>query len=220
MSPKEITYTKDQIVQAAFDIVKEGGINALSARKVADRLGASTAPVYSCFTSMDELDQAVEDRVHELMIEYTKRLYTPRIDLNIGVGIVLFARDHPKLFNTYHAEGKKTRDAEDKINEYLLQQMKKYPVYDNIPDEDIRSLYSKFVIFSHGLCLLACSNELPYDDDDYIIYMFWEIGEELIRATLQKMAEPDNYTLVHTLKVHKNKIKELGEWRKKQAQKK
>ena len=220
MSPKEITYTKDQIIRAAFDIIKAGGLRALSARKIADRLGSSTAPVYSCFSSMQELEDEIEDRVHKMMIEYSKRPYTPRIDLNIGVGIVLFARDHPKLFISYHDEGKKTKDAEEKISEYLLQQMREYPIYKNIPDEDIRSLYSKFMIFTHGLCLLACSKELPYDDDDYIIYMFWELGEELINATLQKMQHGGDYTIIRGLKVHNDKIKQLTEWRKNQNQKK
>ena len=218
MSPKEISYTRDHIVQAAFDIVKESGRNALSARRIAERLGSSTAPVYSYFSSMRQLEQAVEERVHDLLSEYSTRPYTPRADLNIGVGVVLFARDHPRFFTSYHIEGGKSADTEEKISEHMMQQMKKFPLYEKISDEDMRSLFSKLKIFSHGLGLLACSKRLPYDDDDYIIYMFWELGEELIDATLQKMQHGGDYTVVHGLKVHNNKIKQLTEWRKKQAQ--
>ena len=220
MSPKEISYTRDQIVQAAFDIVKKDGRDALSARRVAERLGSSTAPVYSYFSSMQELEQAVEKRVHDLLLEYSTRPYTPRVDLNIGVGVVLFARDHPRFFVAYHIEEGKTDDAEAEISEHMMQQMKKFPVYDKITDEDMRSLFSKLKIFSHGLGLLACSKRLPYDDDDYIIYMFWELGEELINATLRKMEHDDDYSVIHGLKVNNNKIKQLTEWRKKQAQEK
>jgi AcrR family transcriptional regulator len=218
MSPKEISYTRDQIVQAAFDIVKQAGRSALSARRIAERLGSSTAPVYSYFSSMQQLEQAVEERVHDLLSEYSTRSYTPRADLNIGVGVVLFARDHPRLFTSYHIEGGKSADTEEKISEHMLQLMRKFPLYERISDEDMRSLFSKLKIFSHGLGLLACSKRLPYDDDDYIIYMFWELGEELIDATLQKMDHKEDYTIVHGLKVHNKKIQQLTEWRKKQAQ--
>jgi AcrR family transcriptional regulator len=216
MAPKEIVFTKEQVVNAAFDVVREQGIGALSARKVAEHLGSSTAPVYSWFSSMHELGEAVARKTHDLLLEYTRKPYTPRVDLNIGVGIVLFARDHPKLFTTVHTEGKEAYDADNELQEYLLKQLKPLSDYQNMTDEDIRTLFNKFKIFSHGLALLACSHQLPYDSDDFIIYIFWECGEELIEAAQKKTTHKDEYTFVHGLKVHKDKIQQLSQWRKKQ----
>ena len=50
--PPKFKFTKDEIVSAAFGIVREGGEDALTAREVAKRLGSSTSPIFTVFSEL------------------------------------------------------------------------------------------------------------------------------------------------------------------------
>ena len=53
--PPSIKTSREEIVRAAFEIVREQGADALSARAVAKALGCSTQPVMYHFGSIAEL---------------------------------------------------------------------------------------------------------------------------------------------------------------------
>ena len=48
MAPKN-KFTKEEIICAALDVVRAGGIGALTAKAIADRLGVSTRPIFSYY---------------------------------------------------------------------------------------------------------------------------------------------------------------------------
>ena len=47
--------SKDEIIDAAVEVLRDGGFSAVNARSVARKLGCSTQPIYFSFQSMDEL---------------------------------------------------------------------------------------------------------------------------------------------------------------------
>ncbi|MBO6734694.1 MAG: TetR family transcriptional regulator, partial [Roseitalea sp.] len=47
------------VLDAALEVARHDGLSAVTARSVAKRLGASTAPVTSYFDSMEALSRAV-----------------------------------------------------------------------------------------------------------------------------------------------------------------
>ncbi|MDT5138452.1 MAG: TetR/AcrR family transcriptional regulator, tetracycline repressor protein [Mycobacterium sp.] len=59
----EIDLEVDQIVAAAVEIMREGGLNAISMRAVATRLGVTPPPVYSRIGNKDSLIDAVADHL-------------------------------------------------------------------------------------------------------------------------------------------------------------
>lgn len=58
MAPKK-KYSKQQIIDAAFEIAKEEGMSSITIRKVAEHLGSSIAPIYVNFNTIDDLTEAV-----------------------------------------------------------------------------------------------------------------------------------------------------------------
>lgn len=50
---------REEIVDAAVEVLREGGAAAINARSVAKKLGCSTQPIYLSFRSMDELKDAM-----------------------------------------------------------------------------------------------------------------------------------------------------------------
>ena len=53
--PPKVKVSKEQIVSAALDLIRHQGYDALNARSIAAALGCSTQPIFSNFTTMEEL---------------------------------------------------------------------------------------------------------------------------------------------------------------------
>src|SRR5262245_56165435 len=96
--PPKTTFTKQRVVDAACEVIASQGLESLSARTVAKELGASTAPIYSSFASIEELREAVIERARAHLRHYTRQRYTDKPFLNQGTGLVLFAREQPQLY--------------------------------------------------------------------------------------------------------------------------
>ncbi|HBL51079.1 MAG TPA: TetR/AcrR family transcriptional regulator, partial [Firmicutes bacterium] len=62
MGPK-IKFTKEQIIEAAFEIARTEGIDSITMRKVAKKMGSSVAPIYVNFENVDELNKALIERI-------------------------------------------------------------------------------------------------------------------------------------------------------------
>ena len=58
MAPKN-KFTKEEMVEAALQVVRSQGIDCLTAKTMADELGTSTQPIFTAFGSMDAVKQEV-----------------------------------------------------------------------------------------------------------------------------------------------------------------
>ena len=63
--PSELELDADQIVAAAVEIMRESGLDAISMRSVANRLGVTPPPVYSRIGNKDALIDAVAEHLLE-----------------------------------------------------------------------------------------------------------------------------------------------------------
>jgi len=61
--PAKKQISKEAILQAALEIVRECGLSAVNARNLAKKLQCSTQPIYLSFTGMDELKVAVTQMI-------------------------------------------------------------------------------------------------------------------------------------------------------------
>ena len=53
--PPKIRITKEDIVNTAIQLIKANGENALNARAIASALKCSTQPIFSNFTTIEDL---------------------------------------------------------------------------------------------------------------------------------------------------------------------
>ena len=99
--PPKIKITKEDIVNAAVELVRSGGPCAVNARALAAKLNCSTQPIFSNFATMEELENAVIAAAHErylsrLDAEAAQGLYPPY--KAFGMAYVRFAREEKELF--------------------------------------------------------------------------------------------------------------------------
>ena len=55
--PPKAKFTRSELIQAALDLVRSKGADALTARALGQRLGSSARPIFTVFQSMDEVWQ-------------------------------------------------------------------------------------------------------------------------------------------------------------------
>jgi len=72
MGPK-VKFTREQIIDAAFEIVQTEGIDSITMRKIAEKMGGSVAPIYVNFKNVDELKDALIEKIISIQILLHKR---------------------------------------------------------------------------------------------------------------------------------------------------
>lgn len=94
--------TKEMVVDAAFDLARDGGMEQVLVKNIAGRLGCSVQPIYSYCQNMEGLRQDVMERVKKFVHEYTEAR-TDREDLfrSTGQAYVQLAREEPYLFKLF-----------------------------------------------------------------------------------------------------------------------
>ena len=68
--PPIVKYTKQEITNTAFELVKKQGYDTLTARDLAKKLGTSTRPIFTAFENMEELKKEVICKSAELFEMY------------------------------------------------------------------------------------------------------------------------------------------------------
>ena len=96
-------FTREEIVDAALNVVREEGMEALTARAVACRLGCSTSPIFTIYQDMDELKADVYDAALKLFYAFMAdcRNYLPPFKQQ-GMISFKFAKEEPNLFKLAH----------------------------------------------------------------------------------------------------------------------
>jgi AcrR family transcriptional regulator len=94
--------TREAILDAARQIIRDEGPEGLSMRQIADRIDYSAAGLYEYFGGKDEIVTAVCQRGHERLANYMKRVdpnLSPAAYLNaIGQQYINFAQQNPDLY--------------------------------------------------------------------------------------------------------------------------
>lgn len=149
--PKSNKIAREDVLKGAAEVVRKRGVGALNARAVAGELGCSTQPVYSFFTSMDALKEALVEeakaRYHDFIEEYILRAGRSRYEC-FGMGFVKFAREERGLFRYLFME----RAEEDP---YLLEIVSEMTTLYHMSEEKARAFHTDMTVFSYGLAVLV-----------------------------------------------------------------
>jgi AcrR family transcriptional regulator len=177
------TYTREKVVRAAFDLIRERGWSSVSVRSIAKRLGSSTMPIYSQLRSIAEVERALRNRARALLRDFQKRSWTEDALLNMAFGYVAFARDEKNLFRFLYLERPEVIESGE------LSNMKWFFDAEHGDREDVASalaameasgleaLIKHSWIFTHGLAMLVNSGSLGNCPDETILRLLRNAGE-------------------------------------------
>lgn len=98
--PPKVRITDDAILDAALAITREKGIDGVNVREIAKALGCSIQPVFRNFQSMENLKNALYQRVeeeHNAAMEKGLQMH-PIPFLGLGMAYIQFAKEEKNLY--------------------------------------------------------------------------------------------------------------------------
>ena len=97
--PPTAKYTKEEIINAAVEIAREKGIEAVTARELAARLNVSTRPVFTYFETIEDVKKEVRKTAREIYGQYIEKgLKNPVPFLGTGMEYINFAKNEKMLY--------------------------------------------------------------------------------------------------------------------------
>lgn len=103
--PPKPKFTRDELAAAALAIIKEEGLDALTARGLGARLGASARPIFTVFRSMDEVKAAARELAFLEYREFIKDFWDNPADCKLlGIRTAEFAGEYPELFRLLYLQ--------------------------------------------------------------------------------------------------------------------
>lgn len=169
MPPKN-KFTKDEILDAAFEIVRAHGMAALTARSLAEKLNCSVKPIFGMFKNMEDLQQAVTEKAGDF---YREKIYTAMSESKelpykaSGLAYIRFAKDEPELFklgfmcdrSETSSEKIDTETPETKVIIELLENKL------DLSHEDACRFHLENWVYVHGIATMIATGFLDWDDD-------------------------------------------------------
>lgn len=193
MAPRR-QFSKEDIVTKAFEIAAEEGLDGITARKVAERLGSSVAPIYSNFEDIEELKRAVVGKVAEISRKLLQKEVTGSPFLDLGIASLRFARRYSTFF----------RDLVLNENPYLAQfereiggdigaVMADDDDLDGLSKDDLMELLFKMRVFQLGLSVMVANRILPEEmDEEKQIELLTSVGEDVLRGLHRRKGAGDD----------------------------
>lgn len=161
--PPKAKFTRDEIIQTGLDIVRENGMEALSARSLGTKLGSSARPIFTVFQSMEEVQEEVKKSAKSLYAGYVKKGLGQELAFKgVGAQYILFAMQEPKLFQLLFMTEQKEAPVvasilsklDDNYEEILLSVQNGY----NLSEDKAEQLYRHLWIYTHGIAVLCATN--------------------------------------------------------------
>ncbi|OPX83337.1 MAG: Tetracycline repressor protein class H [Pelotomaculum sp. PtaB.Bin104] len=163
MGPK-IKFTREQIIDAAFEIAKTEGIDNITMRKIAEKMGSSVAPIYVNFKNTDELIEALIERVISISQQLLIEESTGNPFRDMGSASLRFAMEYSVLFRDLVMKNNNyMKSYDEKMIPALIKEMKKDPELVGFTVDELKTILLKIRIFQLGLSVMAANGLLPKD---------------------------------------------------------
>jgi AcrR family transcriptional regulator len=169
----ETKFRQEDIIEAAFDLVRRYGWEGLSARAIAKELGASTMPIYSTLKSMGSIEEEVIKMAFSLLRQSMHMERTGDRWLDFGLGYVLFAREERNLFRCIHQERYTHLHEKYCFPQYSknYETLRSYPSFRTLNEKEIEWVaYARYTLV-HGMASLMNLGLLDIAEADVIEYL-------------------------------------------------
>lgn len=189
MAPKT-KFTKQDIVLAAFDIAKTDGIESITIRKVAERLGSSIAPIYVNFNDVQDLLQQVVERALQVARGMIMEQQSGQPFRDIGMASLRFAKEYPVLYrDLMMKDNPHMKNTPEQLAE-VIGLMRHDPELAEFSDQELQSILLNMQVFQTGLCVMVANDLFTKNvDDEQMINMMDEAAEAFIRAAHARKLE-------------------------------
>ena len=176
--PPKVKITKADILEAAINLVRREGAQALNARTLASDLNCSTQPLFSNFATMEELRIACIEKADELCSSYMQREMEsgqyPKYKAS-GMAYIRFAREEKELFKLLYMRDRveETIPAESDVGSQMESMVRKNTGLD---EQAAKLFHLEMWACVHGIAVMFATGFLDLD---------WELVSRMLTDTYQ-----------------------------------
>lgn len=190
--PPKAKFSKEQITEAAFRILRKNGPEGLTARALGAELGSSACPIFTAFENMEEVQQAAIAAAKALYKEYIEKGLSETLAFKgVGTQYILFAVNEPKLFRLLFMSEQSTIPdfgsvlplIDQSYAEILESIVQNYP----ISEAAAKRLYQHLWIYTHGIATLCATKMCRFTEKEIS-----DLMTEVFTGLLKKIKESAN----------------------------
>ena len=171
MPPKQ-RFTAQDIIDAAFRVVRRQGWEGFSARTIATELNASTRPIYDHFNGMENIEAEVVKKALATFVDFLGRERTGDPWLDQALGYILFAVEEKHLFRCINDEKHSPMQRQfarphwTALGEMLASDQR----FEGLEEDDIHRIRVARWMLAHGLASLVTSGwfETPVSEESQL----------------------------------------------------
>ena len=168
MAPRN-KFSRDEMIEKAVQVVRKQGIGALTAKSLANELGVSTQPVFTCFHTIEEVRREVVNAAKILYDDYVKEGLCNDIPfLGFGMHYIRFAKEEPELYrllflSTDQGEGNSALEEMNASLGLVTDSMQEtYHIDAKTAERYFRDMW----LVAHSLATLIVTGSCPYTDQE------------------------------------------------------
>ena len=157
------------ILNAAFDITRNEGIEKLSNREIAKKMNCSIRPIYYQFKNSEELYKELYNKINSYFYDFIMKNIADDIPhyKQIGINYIKFAQEKTNLFKVLFMSPARnlpnTFVETDKTG--FAGVVAAIKLSTHLSDKDIKSFHTKMWIFVHGIATLTVSRSFKFTDE-------------------------------------------------------
>lgn len=163
--PRKFMFTREEVLAAALNLVREQGIAAVTARGLGEKLGSSSKPIFSLFENMEDVLSAVMKAADNLYQNYLKEDMTsgkyPPYKAS-GMAYIRFAKEEKELFKLLFMRDRSRENTDNKEENKQLIELIQQNL--GINEEEAYLFHLEMWIYVHGMATMLATSYLELDE--------------------------------------------------------
>lgn len=212
--PTKQKITKNMILEAAYTLVRESGIESVNSRSVAKKIGCSTQPVFSQFPTMEELRKGV--------FEYACAKGTEQILANENepdfmnrttLWVIHLAREEPNVFKLVYlsnlfedmkqSNSKMKYEANEKMSQKLMEMF-------SLDEHVCQDIFLRGYLLLHGIATMIAINRAEFSDEE-VLAMTTQTAKEMVQAARKRQTDQKEDSVASLVQIDKSKLANRGD---------
>lgn len=169
--PPKAKFTREEVISAALGIVERESENALTARALGSALNSSARPIFTLFSSMDEVLNEVVAAARAVYKSYVAEGLTESPAFKgVGKSYIRFASERPQLFSLlFMHDMHGTPDISHvlpSIDESAQEILRSIVDGYGLDENTAQKLYTNMWLYTHGIATLIVTGVCSFTADE------------------------------------------------------
>ena len=166
--PPKFKFKREEIVEAAVNLTRRGGVDAVTARGIAGELGVSTQPIFTCFKNMEEAKEEVRIYAEKLCHNYLEKGVEASIPFfGFGMAYIRFAKEESELYKMLFInpdkKGESMLDTLSGIRSIVINSIEKTYRFN---EKESKRLFRDLWLAAHSIATLCVGGICPFSDEE------------------------------------------------------